>query len=56
MQASELVESILQLLMNEIKEIRSYLSEVKSKIDAFIGCLAFEEARKIEQVTPLKFE
>ena len=43
MQASELVESILQVLMSETKEIRSYLSKVKSKFDSFIEGLAFEE-------------
>ena len=56
MQTSEQVESILQVLINATKEIRSYLSEVKSKVDVLIGDLALEEEQKIEQVTPSKLE
>ena len=44
------------MLINATKEIRSYLSEIKSKVDVFIGGLAFEEEQKIEQVTPSKLE
>ena len=42
MHASEQVESILQVLINATKETRSNLSEVKTKVDAFIGTLAPE--------------
>ena len=56
MQTSEQVESKLQVLINATKEIRSYLSEVKSKVDVLIGDLALEEEQKIEQVIPSKLE
>ena len=42
MHASEQVESILQVLINATKETRSNLSEIKTKLDAFIGTLAPE--------------
>ena len=59
MQFSDQVESILQTLMNGTKEIRSYLFEVKTKVDCFIETLSFKEEEKenkLEKVPPSKLE
>ena len=51
MNASEQVESILKVLINAAKETRINLSEVKTKVDDFIGTLVPEvEHTKLEQI------
>lgn len=56
MQASEQVETILQVLMNASKEIISKLSEAKAKVDTFVETILTEEEQKLQQIPHSKFE